>query len=108
MLNCMGPAQQPQVWAAWMYRPRYPDGISASAKALALATAGTERALGLERGAARVWWITRLTAVPTLARGKPGEARSVSRASTSSAAIAPVNLSFALGVTAPSSHCRHA
>src|SRR6266536_2695939 len=79
-----------QVWAAWIYRPRYPDGISASAKALALATAGTELALGLERGVARVWWITRLTAVPTLARGKPGEARSVTCAITRTLVVLPL------------------
>src|SRR6266487_2298240 len=65
-----------QVWAAWIYRPRYPDGISASAKALALATAGTERALGLERGAARVGTAVSRVIHQTLAapRSKPSEA----------------------------------
>src|SRR6266487_362996 len=41
-----------QVWAAWIYRPRYPDGISASAKALAstVGPGGMPAAAGADRG----------------------------------------------------------
>src|SRR6266487_3104505 len=71
-----------QVWAAWMYRARYPEGISASANALAL-TVGPGGMPGAVAGPGRTILATaRPTAAGLTGIEKPGEAMPPSSART--------------------------
>src|SRR6266508_3952435 len=100
-----------QVLAAVTYSARYPAGISPSAYPLTsavLAVAVRAGGAGARRAVRSACWIVRPTAPPTLARGKPGEARPVSTASSSSAPITLPALSLKLALTTPSSRRRRA